>query len=54
MEKERARTRGEQGKRGQREVRATSRTICPGWPRRGGGKGRMIEEERSQRGVELV
>ena len=44
----------EKEKRGQKEVRATSRTICPGWPRRGGRKGRMIEEERRQKGVELV
>jgi len=39
----------ENGKRGQKEVRATSRTICPGWPRRGGKEGRKIEEERKQK-----
>ena len=44
---ERARTRGEQRIRGQREVRATSRTICPGWPQREEGRGRVIGEGRS-------
>ena len=36
------------GKTGAREVRATSRTICPGWPRRGGRKGMKIEEDRGR------
>ena len=40
MEKKERGERGGQRKRGQREVRAASRTICPGWPRREAGRGR--------------
>ena len=36
MKKKEGGERGEQSKRGQREVRVASRTICPGWPRKKG------------------
>ena len=45
MEKKERGERGEQRKRGQREVRAASRTICPGWPRNGGKEESGVKRE---------